>query len=989
MFVRNLPYSCGDKGLEEAFSEIGPVKEAFIVAEKKGEGGKSKGFGFVHFALAEDAATAVSKSGTFVVEGRPVTIDVAKQKLGTKSEGLIHGKPIEGGGGGGGDGDDRDARGGLGGGAAREDDGDDSDSDAPKTTAAGRPRDAARARGDAPGGAPRAARPQRSHRKPSEDEKASLEKAARTVAIGGLKLAGEPDGIDPTAAIDAARAIGDVEDVVSPAPVPVVASAKLRNDGCRRGVALVTYARASDARRAVAELHRAMPGVGKRKAQKMKGALKAGAGGAVDEGVEMLWARALGGEGARPKSWRVIVRNVSFKAAEAEIRAAMSAAGFVWELTIPKDFHGKPKGFAFAAYTRKADAERAVKEVNATAIAGRQIAVDWAMSKHEYNEAQLKQKEEEGAEEESEEGSDGEDDDGSGSESESESGDDSGSEYESESESSSESESESSESDDEDEEAPEEDADPDAMTRRVMNTFLDSADANDGESDGKVKYASRKEARNAAKAARIEKAKARAAARDAEREAKDRRRDAAAANDRDGDGDGDSDSDSQPPPLPGKGAKTPPPAGASVFVRDLPTDASKQSLFERMQKFGKVRSCRVVLDKTTGRSKGTAFVDFVDAASASRAIEAAGKVEGGGVKVAGRRLNIALAVSATDAADLATAKSKAFATDAKKRRDGPRDNRNLYLATEGQIHEEGPAAQGVSREDIMKRRRAKEEQKMKLKNPNFFISKNRLQVRNVPPEVDQKQLKKIFHDAVLQRATKANPKVLHARLLFDNTRPDANGKPRSRGIGFVEFDAHDHALAALRTLNNNPTIFTAAKRPIVEFAVEDARAVKKLERRRDGLNKAQRERNSAEGEEGKKPGGPKADRTARRIQKRKERKEDRKTAAAAARGDGDGGGGGGGGGGGDDGEENPAAAAKKKTKKKRKVEEPKPKQPRQERAAQKQKQKQKPQRSREPRRDRDEDLINDADLGPAPKKRRGGERRDRVDDLVDMYFGKR
>jgi nucleolar protein 4 len=377
-------------------------------------------------------------------------------------------------------------------------------------------------------------------------------------------------------------------------------------------------------------------------------------------------------------------------------------------------------------------------------------------------------------------------------------------------------------------------------------------------------------------------------------------------------------------------------------------------------------------------------VDFVDAASASRAIEAAGKVEGGGVKVAGRRLNIALAVSATDAADLATAKSKAFATDAKKRRDGPRDNRNLYLATEGQIHEEGPAAQGVSREDIMKRRRAKEEQKMKLKNPNFFISKNRLQVRNVPPEVDQKQLKKIFHDAVLQRATKANPKVLHARLLFDNTRPDANGKPRSRGIGFVEFDAHDHALAALRTLNNNPTIFTAAKRPIVEFAVEDARAVKKLERRRDGLNKAQRERTAAEGEEGKKP-GPKADRTARRIQKRKERKEDRKAAAAAARGGGDGDGGGGG----DDGEENPAAAAKKKTKKKRKVEEPKPKQPRQARASQKQKQKQKPQRSREPRRDRDEDLINDADLGPAPKKRRGGERRDRVDDLVDMYFGKR
>ena len=47
---------------------------------------------------------------------------------------------------------------------------------------------------------------------------------------------------------------------------------------------------------------------------------------------------------------------------------------------------------------------------------------------------------------------------------------------------------------------------------------------------------------------------------------------------------------------------------------------------------------------------------------------------------------------------------------------------------------------------------------MKLKNPNFFISKTRLQVRNVPLEMDQKQLKRVFFDAVKQRATQANPK---------------------------------------------------------------------------------------------------------------------------------------------------------------------------------------------------------------------------------------
>ena len=80
VFVRNLPYSTTDASLTEAFSnEFGPVKEAFIVAEK-GPGGKSKGYGFVYFALAEDAASAVAKSKSFKVDGRAVTIDTANRK---------------------------------------------------------------------------------------------------------------------------------------------------------------------------------------------------------------------------------------------------------------------------------------------------------------------------------------------------------------------------------------------------------------------------------------------------------------------------------------------------------------------------------------------------------------------------------------------------------------------------------------------------------------------------------------------------------------------------------------------------------------------------------------------------------------------------------------------------------------------------------------------------------------------------------------------
>ena len=42
-------------------------------------------------------------------------------------------------------------------------------------------------------------------------------------------------------------------------------------------------------------------------------------------------------------------------------------------------------------------------------------------------------------------------------------------------------------------------------------------------------------------------------------------------------------------------------------------------------------------------------------------------------------------------------------------------------------------------------------------------------------------------------------------------------------MGFVEFSEHDHAVAALRQLNNNPKTFGANRRPIVEFSVENVK----------------------------------------------------------------------------------------------------------------------------------------------------------------------
>jgi nucleolar protein 4 len=54
------------------------------------------------------------------------------------------------------------------------------------------------------------------------------------------------------------------------------------------------------------------------------------------------------------------------QATEAHIRAALQQAGFVWELTLPRDQDGKLRGFAFGAFMMRAHAEKAIKIVNGT-----------------------------------------------------------------------------------------------------------------------------------------------------------------------------------------------------------------------------------------------------------------------------------------------------------------------------------------------------------------------------------------------------------------------------------------------------------------------------------------------------------------------------------------------------------------------------------------------------------------------------------------------
>ena len=74
-------------------------------------------------------------------------------------------------------------------------------------------------------------------------------------------------------------------------------------------------------------------------------------------------------------------------------------------------------------------------------------------------------------------------------------------------------------------------------------------------------------------------------------------------------------------------------------------------------------------------------------------------------------------------------------------------------------------------------------------------------------------------------------KIMQAKIERSKDRIDSAGKLRSKGFGFVEFQEHAHALAALRQLNNNPTYFGAAKRLMVEFALENVLVLRKRDER--------------------------------------------------------------------------------------------------------------------------------------------------------------
>ena len=313
----------------------------------------------------------------------------------------------------------------------------------------------------------------------------------------------------------------------------------------------------------------------------------------------------------------------------------------------------------------------------------------------------------------------------------------------------------------------------------------------------------------------------------------------------------------------------------TVFVRNLPLVAEKDQVKERFEQFGPVKQVFLLTDPETGNPTGSGFVHFVNEKSVERCLDEANKeleltkmnsdddqpnsAPLSSVMPESKRSKKRLRHS-KDAMNSAEANkpaiywqgwrlivdraldhnaAKASTKQAQKEKlKKKEDTRNLAYAREGRIRPGTAAAEGLDEKTLRAMDVRYAEKKKKLKNPNFYVSKTRLCVHHVPFDMDEKELRRVFLGAVKKEVAKTgfdpcgdwdtrpvdrkgrkkgdDPTIRQAKLIRDKERNN-----HSRGYGFVDFKFHEHALIALRGINNNPSILGSKQRMFVEFAVDN------------------------------------------------------------------------------------------------------------------------------------------------------------------------
>jgi len=325
------------------------------------------------------------------------------------------------------------------------------------------------------------------------------------------------------------------------------------------------------------------------------------------------------------------------------------------------------------------------------------------------------------------------------------------------------------------------------------------------------------------------------------------------------DGDNHSEGPTEPPKL------AAPEAGTTLFIRNLPYQATEAELKELFRSFGPLRYARITMDSSTNRSRGTGFVCFWNRDSADAVLREAAIVESEttatGVESSlpksnpftvpsvitadpsaplvskfslhGRVLNVVRAVTRDTATHL---------EDSARRAREKGDKRNTWLLREGVPFPTSPLVHQLSETEIERRMKSFSIRRAQLStNPSLHVSKTRLAVHQLPLFVTDKMLKRLALHAVrtFQEEVKSGSRrdlnvdekedtttsfnvkqktdgkkrpppsiVVQSKVVRQNERIDPlTGWGRSRGYGFLEMRSFQHALKVFRWANGNKNVF--------------------------------------------------------------------------------------------------------------------------------------------------------------------------------------
>ncbi|KAF9050815.1 hypothetical protein BDZ89DRAFT_1057238, partial [Hymenopellis radicata] len=334
--------------------------------------------------------------------------------------------------------------------------------------------------------------------------------------------------------------------------------------------------------------------------------------------------------------------------------------------------------------------------------------------------------------------------------------------------------------------------------------------------------------------------------------------------------------------------------GTTLFIRNIPFNATEEELRVLFRAFGRLRYARITVDPESERSRGTGFACFWERDDADKVIQQSDLLKSetmGSTPVVkknpfvlpsiltpdpssslaqslvlhGRTLDVVRAVTRDEAGRL---------KEEGERRREKADKRNMYLLREGVILPNSPAAQTMAPAELERRSSSFNARRTLLNsNPSLYVSKTRLSIRHIPVFVSERVLKRLalyaareFDKEVKNKARnglskdelavdldeqdneggqienkskrhKAHERVKQAKIVRQHERVDpVTGKGRSKGYGFLEMFTHADALRVLRWTNNNE----GTAKLLTEWYKEDLASLivqeekKKPEEREDG-----------------------------------------------------------------------------------------------------------------------------------------------------------